>query len=125
MRESTIDKVVCTYARERGLTVIKLSTVGRMGTAGWPDRMFLGPDKLIFFIEFKRPGAVSTPLQKRKQAELRALGLHVYVCADRRDGIMIVTTELNGRSSARAGAIDAQAYERTVLKQYPEVKPHD
>lgn len=34
------------------------------GTNGWADRLVLGPNKYMVFIEFKRPGEEVRPLQQ-------------------------------------------------------------
>jgi Holliday junction resolvase len=120
MKESSVDRSVCNFARERGCIVVKLTTFGNMGTAGLPDRLVLMPGGRAFFIEMKSTDGKCTPLQLRKQAELRALGFHVYVCNDTMDGAMIVATELNGRTSERAGALDAQEYARVVDAVLPK-----
>lgn len=110
MKESSVDRAVVKYAKERGITVIKLATYGNMGTAGYPDRQFLCPGGYVFFIEMKAPGKESTALQKQKQAELVAMGFHVYVCDNARDGAMIVSTELQrARAQQRLWELDAAA----------------
>lgn len=50
------------------------------GTRGLPDRIILGPNATIFFIEFKRPGEKPTRLQDYIHTLLRNLGFDVYVC---------------------------------------------
>lgn len=50
------------------------------GTNGLPDRIILGPNAVIFFIEFKRPGEKPTRLQAYIHKLLRDLGFDVYVC---------------------------------------------
>jgi len=51
---------------------IKLAGPGEVGK---PDRMFLGPDAFVAFIEFKRPGS-DGPTKKQADVlnELRTLG---------------------------------------------------
>ena len=72
--ESSIEAAVVRYAKGRGVESIKLSTNGRMGTAGWPDRLFLGPDMQVRWVEFKQERKKLTPLQRRRHAQLSALG---------------------------------------------------
>ena len=72
--ESSIESAVVEYAKKHGVASIKLSMNGRMGSAGWPDRMFLGRDMQVRFVEFKAEGGQLTPLQKRRHAELSAFG---------------------------------------------------
>ena len=48
------------------------------GNDGMPDRMVCLPMGRISFVETKAPDKTSTPLQRKKQAELRAMGFMVY-----------------------------------------------
>jgi hypothetical protein len=97
--EKNVDHAICHYAREScGALPIKLSMQGRLGTAGYPDRMFLLPGGRVFFIEMKRPGGKCTPLQIARQQELQRLGFRVYVCDDAHDGAMICKTEANRKA---------------------------
>ena len=61
MRESTIERAVCAYAKTKGCLTLKLSGQNQKGQ---PDRMFLR-DGRIMFIEFKAPGKRPTALQAR------------------------------------------------------------
>ena len=85
--ESSIQRSVVKYAKERhGLICIKLSTLGRFGTSGWPDFVMFGDvahrAALTIFMEFKAEGKKQTPLQKAKADELIKLGFDVYVIDD-------------------------------------------
>jgi hypothetical protein len=77
--EARIEGRVVRYAKERGATSVKLSTQGAMGNAGWPDRMFLGPDARVLFIEFKAPGRKPTLKQAARISSLKSLGFEVEV----------------------------------------------
>jgi len=66
MRESTIEKAVCDYARANGCISIKNATPGHRGV---PDRMFICKGRVIF-IEFKAPGKEPTALQKKWMNDL-------------------------------------------------------
>ena len=79
--EASIQRAVVNRARARGYIAIKLSSLGRFGTSGWPDYMFVKGGKTVM-IEFKRPGGKTTPLQDRQIAELRAHGMVVEVFDD-------------------------------------------
>lgn len=61
VRESTIEKAVCDYARANGCIVLKL---GSPGQRGQPDRAVFRNGKTIL-LEFKRPGGKVTSLQYR------------------------------------------------------------
>lgn len=75
--EQSIQTAVVNFAKaEYQMIVIKLSTLGRFGTTGWPDYLFLHKGRVLF-IEFKAPGKKSTPLQALRQANLAAQGFVV------------------------------------------------
>jgi len=61
MRESTIEQVVCAYAKAKGCLSLKLAGQNQKGQ---PDRMFLYHG-LVLFIEFKAPGKKPSALQAR------------------------------------------------------------
>ena len=61
MRESTIERAVCAYAKSKGCLTLKLSGQNQKGQ---PDRMFLYYGR-VMFIEFKAPGKRPTALQAR------------------------------------------------------------
>ena len=48
------------------------------GCTGVPDRLVCLPGGRVFFVELKSEGKVSTENQKRRQQELRDLGVTVY-----------------------------------------------
>ena len=94
--ERTIENAVVAYAKARGCVVHKMQT-GRGGTSGMPDRLFMAPGGKLWWIEFKAPGKVASPLQEVKIADLRSLGQTVYVCDDREKGKAIIEAELGRR----------------------------
>ena len=49
------------------------------GLDGVPDRIILLPGGRIAFAELKAPGRPLRPLQRRRKAQLEALGFRVYV----------------------------------------------
>jgi len=52
----------------------------RMGTGrGWPDQMFLGPDKQLVFLELKRVGGRVAPEQGEIHDHIRSCGFEVSV----------------------------------------------
>ena len=57
------------------------------GCSGVPDRIVILPGGRIFFVELKSEGKISTPQQKKRQAELRALSCTVYADIDTRDKV--------------------------------------
>jgi hypothetical protein len=77
--EAAIQKRAIAYAKKLGATPIRM--VFRPGvTAGWPDVLFLFPNGVSVWVEFKAPGKKPSPLQQYRIRELRGLGQHVYVC---------------------------------------------
>lgn len=76
MLEKQIEKVVCDYAKTRGLLVYKFSSPGR---ASVPDRMFIHPDGRMFMIEFKSTVGKVTPAQAREHERLKGHSIAVYV----------------------------------------------
>ena len=67
MRESTIEKAVCAYAKSQGCLVMKLAGPNQKGQ---PDRMFIRNGKVLF-IEFKAPGKLPTKLQEKWLGDIR------------------------------------------------------
>lgn len=94
MLEKEVDSKIAEYARKRGLIVIKLTMLAMYGFAGLPDRMFLGPGRLVFFIEMKKPGGKMSELQKKWQEIIESLGFHVYECDDVEYGKQIIDYEI-------------------------------
>lgn len=50
-----------------------------LGVRGFPDKMYLGKNRVIFFVEFKRPGKKPRHLQKIWHRLLKKMGFNVYV----------------------------------------------
>lgn len=76
--ERKIEARVVSLARARGWLVKKLNG---LPDRGWPDRLFVGPG-FVAFIEFKRPGAATTPLQGAAIETLKAFGHPAAVFSD-------------------------------------------
>lgn len=68
MRESTIEKAVCDFAKDNGVKSYKMNGWGNRGK---PDRQFLKDGRTIF-IELKAPSKKPTALQLRDIRQLRA-----------------------------------------------------
>jgi hypothetical protein len=68
--EKTIEKKVCQYAVAIGYFQCKLQSPQQRSV---PDRLFINPDGLTIYIEFKRGGLVATPAQSRKHQQMHAL----------------------------------------------------
>lgn len=91
MLEKDIESKVCQYARERGLLVYKFTSPQR---AAVPDRLFIRPDGLVFFVEFKREGQRPTPAQSREHERLIGHCVPVYVIDNVAAGRMVVDMQV-------------------------------
>jgi hypothetical protein len=89
MLESKIEKTVCDYAKSKGWLVYKFVSPNNRGV---PDRLLLGPDRKIAFIEFKAPGKEPTKLQKHVFSKIRALLFKVYVIDNIEEGKNLIDT---------------------------------
>ena len=86
MKESTIEKAVCAYAKKQGCITMKLSGSNQRGQ---PDRMFIKGGRVLF-VEFKAPSKLPTALQLRWLASLSNEGASVFVCDNIASGIECV-----------------------------------
>jgi hypothetical protein len=88
------EKVVETYLRNRAKAMGgKAYKFVSPGNDGVPDRMVCLPGGVVFFIETKAPGKVSTPLQRFQQKQMRELGLDVYADVDSREKVDAILDE--------------------------------
>jgi hypothetical protein len=76
MLEKDIERKVCDYAKTKNILVYKFTSPAR---AAVPDRMFVLPNGVIFFIEFKRGGQKPTDAQEREHNRLRGHKVNVFV----------------------------------------------
>lgn len=74
--EKDIERAVCAYAKTKNVDNYKFTSPNR---ASVPDRMFVTPSGLIFFIEFKRKGKKPTPAQAREIDRLEQRKVQVFV----------------------------------------------
>lgn len=85
MLEADIDSLFVAKLRKRGMLSIKLSMPGAFGTSGYPDRLVIKPDTdnsgwpvpRYYFVELKAEKGKLTPLQQKRQAQLKAIGCDV------------------------------------------------
>lgn len=77
-REKVIEQKLVKEVQLRGGLCEKWNA----GTAGWPDRVVLLPEKRAAFVETKAPGKLPRPLQLHRHEQLRRLGFLVYVLDD-------------------------------------------
>ena len=76
--EAHIERTVTQWAKELGVLSIKLNVRGQRGI---PDRLFMLDGKVLF-IEFKKPGAVPTRIQRWAINNLQAHGFDAAVVDD-------------------------------------------
>ena len=81
-KESNIEAKACKYAKDLDFYVRKFSSPSQRGV---PDRLFLSPHGVVFFIEFKAPGKEPTALQLREIELIRSNNGNAY-WADSLDG---------------------------------------
>ena len=91
MRERSVEKSVCRWAKLNDIWAWKLTVIGWMGI---PDRLFIFPDMTLVFIEFKAPGKEARPLQLAMHRKLRQRGFTVYVEDNKEHAIQVLTTHL-------------------------------
>lgn len=77
--ESVIEKKVCDHAKSKGVLVYKFTSPSRRSV---PDRMFITPQGVVFFAEFKRSGCKPTPSQEVEIGKIRSKGVSVFVIDD-------------------------------------------
>lgn len=77
MKESHIERAVCRHAEKLGCICIK-----QLGLRGVPDRLILGMNGNVLFIEFKQKGEKPRPDQQRMIEKLQRLGQNVMVIDD-------------------------------------------
>lgn len=87
VKESTIEKAVCDYAKGKGFLAYKFTSPQRRSV---PDRLFIGPHGTVFFIEFKAPGKEPTDAQFREIDKLRENRAVVFVADTVEKGIRVI-----------------------------------
>jgi len=86
MRESTIEKAVCAYAKTKGCITLKLAG---MNQRGQPDRLFIRDGKSLF-LEIKAPGKNPTALQIKWLLDLTSQGMNAMWCNSIADGKKLI-----------------------------------
>jgi len=91
MKESEIEKKVCDYAKTLGGIAYKFVSPARRSV---PDRLFVMPGGISFFVEFKTPTGKLTTGQEREIRRLRDQGQFVYIISDVELGKTIIDLEM-------------------------------
>lgn len=92
MLEKDIEARVVKYAKINGILVRKMNG---NGFRGWPDRLFILPNRDVFWIEFKTPKGSLSPSQEVVIGDLTDIRHDVYVCDDVEKGKAIIDAELS------------------------------
>ena len=108
MLEKEIEAAVCKYAKEKGFEVYKFSSPNRVGV---PDRMFVAPYQRVFWIEFKRPGGKTTPVQDREAAKLVHCGFSVYLVDSVDAGKEVIDGEAINALQTQRVMVEIQQFE--------------
>ena len=87
MREATLEKALCDYARKKGYLVYKFVSPQHRGV---PDRIYISPSGQVVFIEVKGPGKKPTELQYREIKKLLAQGVAAYWCDSLATGMILL-----------------------------------
>jgi hypothetical protein len=75
--ETDVETKACQYARRQGCWVAKFKSPNNRGA---PDRLFITPDGVVFFIEFKAPDVKKPRVQQKLVIdEMRERRAKVYV----------------------------------------------
>lgn len=76
MTEKDIEEYLRLGVKKQGGTAFKFKSPGNSGV---PDRLIVMPENRIYFVELKRPGGETSPLQNRQISRLKDLGCRVLV----------------------------------------------
>jgi hypothetical protein len=85
--EKIIEAKVCEHAKKLGCYVRKFTSPSHRSV---PDRMFITPNGVVYFIEFKRMGEVPTTGQSVEIEKIRKMGVKVFVVDAVEDGKNVV-----------------------------------
>jgi hypothetical protein len=92
--EVSIQTAVVAYAIGKGLLAIKQGGGGRFGRSGWPDYLFVLPNKKVFWVEFKEPTkGVTSEIQQQRHLALERLKHTVYLICSVETGKYIIDKE--------------------------------
>lgn len=76
MTEKDIEEYLRLGVKKLGGVAFKFTSLGNSGV---PDRLIVMPGNRIYFVELKRPGRRTSPLQNRQISRLKDLGCRVLV----------------------------------------------
>jgi hypothetical protein len=90
--ERDIEKRICQHAKKLGCYEKKFTSPSSRSV---PDRLFITPEGVVFFIEFKRLGEKPTPAQAVEIEKIRAKKVKVFVVDNVQDGKNVVEAMCN------------------------------
>lgn len=93
MLEKEIERKVCDYAKTKGVLAYKFTSPARHAV---PDRLFIAPNGVVWFCEFKREGQKPTPAQEREHTRLRQQKVNVFVVDNVTAGIEMIDQMVQG-----------------------------
>lgn len=101
--EKIIEGKVVAHAKTKGCIVYKFTSPSKRSV---PDRIFITPAGVVFFIEFKRLHQKPTPSQAVEIEKIRSKGVSVFVVDDVATGKKVV----DGMLVDRQKAVDLEEY---------------
>jgi Casjensviridae endonuclease len=85
--EKVIERKVCDHAKALGCYVRKFTSPSH---ASVPDRMFITPNGVVFFVEMKRKGKEPTAAQAIEIQKIRSKNVRVFVVDEVQNGKNVV-----------------------------------
>lgn len=96
--ETSDEKRFTRYVKDQGSLSLKLNILGRNG---WPDRLILGMNRLILFIEFKRKGKGAEKKQSLIHRILRRFGHVIHTCDNYEKAKEVYDKEVRSKKSSK------------------------
>lgn len=87
VKEVDVESKACEYAKARGCWHAKFKSSNNRGV---PDRLFITPDGVVFFIEFKKPGKKARKQQRLVIDDMMDNKAKVFVTDDLQTAKIII-----------------------------------
>lgn len=91
--EKVIEKKICDHAKQLGCYVRKFTSPAHRSV---PDRMFITPSGVVFFLELKRKGEKPTAAQVIEIEKIQQTGVRVFVIDEVEAGKKVVEDLVKG-----------------------------
>ena len=88
--ETNFESDYATWVKRQGGLCLKLWAFGQVGI---PDRIVLGPGRIVFFVEFKQPKEKPRKIQLWFHNQIRERGFNVYICTSKQEAIQAYIQE--------------------------------